>query len=263
MPPGIREHLCADEHKDKGEADAEIAEITEQIRKKEIERAQAKNGEDIGSKNDKRIAGNSENGGNGIYCKGDVGNFDDEKDEEQRSGERLAILTQEKAFAVKFLGDAKMSAGEAEDGIAFKVHGLVAFPEHVNSGVNKEGTEGGKKPVEARDQGGAGGDHDTAHEESANNAPGEDAVLNALVNVKSAENDEKDEKIVDAESFFNDIAGKVFQTALCAEPVPDKKSEAESKGNPDGAKEGRFADTDLVSFTMDDTQVKGERDQNK
>ena len=263
VPPTFRDHLCADKHQDQGEADTEIAEIAEQIREQEIEGAQAKNGENVGTEDDKRIAGDSEDGGNGVDGEGDVGDLDDEEDEEERGGEKLALLTLEEMRAAIFFGDAKMRAGETKNRIALEVRSLIAFPEHVDSAEEQEQAENGKNPVEARDEDGAGGDHEATSEECAKNAPGEDAVLYAIINLEGAEDDEEDEQIVDAQSFFDDVAGEEFHAALATKPVPDEKAERESEGDPDGTPEGGFASLDLVGFAMEHTQIEGERQQNK
>ena len=263
VPPRLREHLQADKDEDQCEADAEITEIAEQIREQKIECAQTENSENVGTEDDEGILRNSEDSGNGVDGEGDVGDFDDEKDEEKRCGEELAILTLEEMRAAILLGDAKMSTGETEKGIALEVRSLVALPKHMDSAVDQEQTEDGENPVEARDQESAGGDHEAASNEGAEYAPGKDAMLDAVFDLKGAENDEEDEEIVDAKRFFDDVAGEIFHAALRTEPVPDKKAETKSETDPQGAEEYRFADCDLVSFAMEDTQVEGQRKQNK
>jgi hypothetical protein len=169
----------------------------------------------------------------------------------------------EEMRAAILLADAKMSAGETKNRIALEVPGFIAFPKHVNAGEEQEHAEDGKNPVEARDEHGAGRDHEAASDERAKNAPGEDAMLYAVVDLEGAENDEEDKEIVNTEGFFDDVAGEEFHASLGTEPVPDEKAKTKSEANPEGAKEHSFSDGDLVGFAMKDTQIEGERKQNK
>ncbi len=64
--------------------------------------------------------------------------------------------------------------------------------------------------MEVGDEGGADADHGAAHDECAEDAPEEDAVLVAGGDGEGAEDHGDDEDVVDAEGFFDDVAGEVF-----------------------------------------------------
>src|SRR5215472_11818374 len=94
-----------------------------------------------------------------------------------------------------------MSAGEAEDGVFFVVDLLVALPEHVGAGVDQKNPEDRNDPVEAGDQGGTGGNHDAAHDESAEDAPLEDAMLHGVVDLEGTENNQEDDRLSTLRAF--------------------------------------------------------------
>src|SRR4029077_20256225 len=110
---------------------------------------------------------------------------------------------------------------------------------------------------------GACGDHDAAHHQRAENAPREHAVLHGFRHLEGAENYQKDEQVVYAERFFDDIACEVFKATLLAVPVPDAYAEDERRRNPKRAAEGRFGESYFVGFTVEDAQIEGQCEKNK
>ena len=60
--------------------------------------------------------------------------------------------------------------------------------------------------MEVGDEGGADADHGAAHDECAEDAPEEDAVLVAGGDGEGAEDHGDDEDVVDAEGFFDDVS---------------------------------------------------------
>src|SRR5260370_9766289 len=169
----------------------------------------------------------------------------------------------EEFFAVVLRGDTEVGVSNTDDGIALIVNGFVALREHVNAGVDEEDAKNGKNPMEAGHEDSTSSDHHAAHEESADDAPGKHAVLHTFVNLKGAENNQEDEEIINAESFFDDVASEVFEAPLFTSPMPDPAAEGDGKGDPDCAEECRFADADLVGLAMKDTQIEDERRQAK
>ena len=95
-----------------------------------------------------------------------------------------------------------------------------------------EDAEDRENPVKPRDEHRAHGNHQSAHDERAKDAPGQHPVLHAIVDVKGAKNHEKDEEIVDAQGFFDHVASEIFKAALLAIPVPDAATETDGDGDP-------------------------------
>ena len=107
--------------------------------------------------------------------------------------EKLAGLANEKAGAVILLGYAKMAAGKAKNGVAFVMDLLAMLPDHMQPGVNEKQAEDREDPLEAGDERGAGGDHDAAHDQRAQDAPLEDAVLHFLIDLEGSEDHQENE----------------------------------------------------------------------
>ena len=61
-------------------------------------------------------------------------------------------------------------------------------------------------------QGGAGGDKDRSHEQRADNSPEENPMLIDRRSREILKNHKKNEEIIDAKGFFDDIAGEKFES---------------------------------------------------
>src|ERR1700739_3168941 len=83
------------------------------------------------------------------------------------------------------------------------------------------------------------------------------------MHLEGAEDHKKDEKIVHAERFFDDVAGKIFQPALRPMPVPDEIAESDRQGNPCDAPKRGFTNVDLAGSAVEYTQVQGDDEEDK
>jgi len=57
-------------------------------------------------------------------------------------------------------------------------------------------------------------DHHSAHDQRANHAPFEEAMLQAVIHGKRAKDHQEEKQIVNAEGFFDQVAGKEFEGRL-------------------------------------------------
>ena len=88
-------------------------------------------------------------------------------------------------------------------------------------------------------------------------------MLVAWLNLKRAENDEEDEKIIDAQRLLNQITREEFEAPLLAEPMPDSQPKDDRKCHPGQAPDGRFPQANFVRLAMKDAEVQRDRDQNE
>jgi hypothetical protein len=156
-----------------------------------------------------------------------------------------------------------MAAGEAKHGIPLVMDLFVGLPEHVQAGVNEENAKGGNDPVKPGHKRSTRCDHEPAHHERAKDAPGQDAMLHLFVHLEGTENNQKNEEVIDAQRFFDDVARQVFQAALLAGPAPDEVAEQQSQGNPNCAPTSCFANFDFVGLAVENTQIQGDGDEDE
>jgi len=71
--------------------------------------------------------------------------------------------------------------------------------QHFDTGVKQEGSEDVHDPVKSVEQGHAGEYEDGSHHDGTDDAPKQDLVLVFRFNFKETEDQNKDEKVVDAE----------------------------------------------------------------
>ena len=77
---------------------------------------------------------------------------------------------------------------------------VLVLEEQFDAGIDQEGSEQIGHPVEAVEQRDAGADENGAHQNGAEDAPEEHLVLQLGWNLEVAEDEQKDEEIVDAQA---------------------------------------------------------------
>src|SRR5690606_16948595 len=157
-----------------------IDEAVHQRRQCKVERAQAKNGEDIGRVDDKRVLGDGENRGHTVHGKYQISQFDKHQAEEEGSevehllpGLRVK-LTNEEVTAIQPIRNADMPPHKLQRSVLAEV-GVLFFllKEHLHTGDQQEATEQVENPVELLHKSGAQSDHDGPQHHHADNAPEE------------------------------------------------------------------------------------------
>src|SRR6267142_5611311 len=135
-------------------------------------------------------------------------------------------------FALIIARNAQVLVGKTKNKTFLGVNRLFLDEQHVNSGIHDESAKNVQHPGEPLNQLGACQDHCSAHYQSAQNAPFEHAVLDTFVDRKGAENNQKKEEVVDAERFFDQVAGKEFQSRLSTRVIQDAHAEQDGEGHP-------------------------------
>ncbi|MNE21864.1 hypothetical protein D3C80_1150450 [compost metagenome] len=85
--------------------------------------------------------------------------------------------------------------------------------------------------MEVFDDGRTAGDHDTAQDDDAEDAPEQHAVLILAGNGEIGEDHGDDEDIVHRQAFFDHEAGDIFHRRLLAGLVPDPAAEGQADGD--------------------------------
>src|SRR5579862_8627536 len=101
---------------------------------------------------------------------------------------------------------------------------LLLHEQHVHAGVNEESAEDVHHPRKSLDQLGTRIDHHPAHHQRAQNPPLQHSMLKSFVDRERPEDDEKQEQVVNAEGFFDQVAGKKLNSTLWAREMPDAGS---------------------------------------
>ena len=91
---------------------------------------------------------------------------------------------------------------------------LTAGAEHPDTGDDQDAAEDVDDPVELADQQGAGGDHDAAHHDRAQDAPLEHPGLQRCRDIEILKDQDEDEEVVDAERQLDEVAGVVLERGL-------------------------------------------------
>src|SRR6266852_5875239 len=113
------------------------------------------------------------------------------------------------------------------------------------------------------DQGHAQADHSAAHHQRPKDPPEQYAVLVMSLHREVFEQQHKNEQIVHAERFFNQVAGEEFQRRSPAVPVQQAEVEPERHHHPDHAPGPRLADRDDVRPAMEYTEVQRQHEQHE
>ena len=95
------------------------------------------------------------------------------------------------------------------------MHGVVRAKQ-LESRVQKKSSEEIRDPFKPGDQRRARADHRAAQDERAQDAPEEQAMLIAGFDAKILEDQQEDKNVVQAEGFFNDVAGEKLQSGSAA-----------------------------------------------
>jgi hypothetical protein len=107
-----------------------------------------------------------------------------------------------------------MSLEKEQHPVVFQLHAFLFLEEQLDADVYQEYTENIDDPLKAIDQRHAGEDEDRTHDESADNSPEKNSMLAFGRNLEKFEYQQKNEKIIDAKRFLDQIPGDEFQREL-------------------------------------------------
>ncbi len=141
------------------------------------------------------MAGDGEDGGDGVECEDDVGEFDGDEGEEEDGDHAATVFDDEELVLTKADG---MQAGEP--GYPAWGVGLVFFvggQDEANGGKEQDGGEDVADPLKAGEETEAGGDEGAAHENGSGDPPEEDFGLVAGLDLEELEEEQEEEEVVD------------------------------------------------------------------
>src|SRR5580704_13708211 len=123
------------------------------------------------------------------------------------------------------------------------MHSMVGA-EQLEPRVQKKNSQDIEGPFKSRDQSCASGDHRAAQDERAHDSPEQQAMLVAGIDAKILEDQEKNKNVVQAERFFDDVAGEKFQPGPAAMRNENPRAKTKRKRDPRRALHGGFAQCD-------------------
>src|SRR5258708_28643880 len=88
-------------------------------------------------------------------------------------------------------------------------------------------------------------------------------MLQAIIYGKRAKNHQKKKQIVDAERFFDQVAGKEFEGRLGAAEIEHSESKEDGDCDPAETGDSSLANLDLVRAAVEYAQVQRDRNDNE
>ncbi len=119
-----------------------------------------------------------------------------------------------KAAAGKVVRQSQVALRKTGDETLARILLLLLLEEQLDAGIDQEGSEQIRHPVEAVQQRDSGADEDGTHQDRAEDAPEQHLALQLRWNFEVAEDEQKDEEIVHAECLFHQVAGHEFKREL-------------------------------------------------
>ena len=116
--------------------------------------------------------------------------------------------------------------------------------EQLESRVQQKSPEEIEDPIKSGDQRRARADHRAAQDERAHDSPEQQAMLVAGIDAKILEDQQENENVVQAEGFFDDVAGKKLEARSAAMRNENPRAKTEGKRDPCRALDRRFAQRD-------------------
>ena len=146
--------------------------------------------------------------------------------------------------------------GEPDDGIFFRMHTFLLREHHLKAAINQKSAEQIKQPFKALDQADAGQDHQSPHDQRAQDPPKQHAMLVLGRDAKIGEDQRDDEHIVHRQGQFSDVTGDEQQRFLFAHVwLHEGEGKNQRQAKPNHGPGERFLEPDDVSATMKHPQV--------
>src|SRR5258706_13851646 len=147
---------------------------------------------------------------------------------------------------VIFVAYSKVLAGKPKDSTLLRVNVPFVVEEHAHAGIDNECSQDVHHPGKMLDQFRAQGDHHSAHDQRPDYTPFQEAMPQALIHGKSAKDHQEKKQVVDAESFFDQVAGEKFHGRLFAIKIQTSTSTEHGDADPAAARDSCLANLDLV-----------------
>ena len=203
----------------------------QQAVQQEVKRAQSHDRHDVRGVGEEWLAGDGEDGGDGVEREDDVGELDgDEAAKRMVAVGRPFSRTMKRSWR-RLMGWRRVS--HRSSGVFSGGVGLwLLRDEEADGGDQQDEGEDISDAVEAVEQGDAAGDEEAAHQHRACDSPEEDLGLVGGLDLEEAEEQQEDEEVVDRHRLFEHVAGEVLDGGG-AEGMVDVDGEGEGGGDPE------------------------------
>ena len=185
--------------------------------KREVEGAQAQDGEDVGGVDDEGVLGDGEDGRNRVDREDQVHELDDDERHEERRDEAGELagpgvnLLHGELLAVKLFGDAEVPPDQLQHPVVLERGLFTGRPEHLEAGEDQEGAEQEQDPREGHDQRRTQADQHGTEQDDAEDAPEQHPVLVDAGDPQEGEDGGDDEDIVHRQRLLDQVAGEEFK----------------------------------------------------
>src|ERR1700733_3423605 len=136
-----------------------------------------------------------------------------------------------------------------------------AGKEQAPPAVDEKNAKGVKNPVEALDETDAHKDEDAAHNHGADDSPEQHAMLLFFRNREVAEDQKKDEEVIDAEREFKNIAGDEVERNQSPLPEINDCRKRKRQCNPQSAPSQSLGWSHDAAFAVEELEVCHQHDQ--
>jgi hypothetical protein len=237
--------------------------------RREIQGAQADDGEDVAGVDDVGVLGDGEDGRHGVQGEHQIGDLDQGQRQEQGGGEHHQLARDgmlglhEELRTVEAVGQAQVAAQPLERDVVGQVRlGLFALEgvqQHLDAGEQQEGREDVEDPAEVADQRRAQADHDGAQHDDADDPPEQHPVLVLPRNGEIGQDQGDDEDVVHRQREFDQIAGVVLKRRLAPEIPQHIAAERQADRDVEGGLEEALLRPDDVVLFVEDPEIQPEQ----
>src|SRR5260370_32129324 len=217
------------------------------------------------SVNDEPVAGDAEDGWNGIEGEHHIGSFHDQKNQGQRRRIPFPFALDPEGAGIIIMHHGKKSLRQPQDAILARIEFLLQGVKQFVSGVKEKGSEDVNQPGKSVQQGGPRNDKRGPQDNRSDNSPGQHPMPQMIRHPKKTENDHEDKKIVHEQRKHDQEAGdklqgfawpilRIIRIPQMPEMLNTNKSKGQSQGDPDEGPDGRFFAGNTMAFTLENTQ---------
>src|SRR5664280_569489 len=165
-------------------------------RQRKIQRAQSENRKHIGGVDNERLARHRQNRRDGVGRKQHVGSLHHNQHHRQRRCVSHQPTSDEKFAALKILRHKEKFAKAAEHQVRFGIDLFVLLAKQFETAVDEDGT----------------------HDQRAQDAPEQHVVLKVSRDAKIAEDEQKNEEVIDAKGLLDEVSRNELQRQLGVGP---------------------------------------------
>lgn len=224
-------HFEASEHQNRRKALVQKAHSPQNFCQHEINRTKTEHRENIRGTRDKGIARDREYGWNRVRCENHIHGFDRNQGQKERCNNPASVFAHDKMLAVVLFGHRKDAAREAYD--PRRLGGVVGTGnQHARCRYEQDRAKNVGDRLELIEQRDACENEPDTQCQRADDAVIQDPVLRRRSDAERAKDYEKKKDVVDAEAFFDQVAGEKFYRRLASLDVKHAEVEKERQRDP-------------------------------